>query len=62
MNDFEREIYILRCCRDWPVHMAEGLGMNGRCGICRQVPEYVHEKYNGPNQNRTDSDVELDAS
>jgi hypothetical protein len=57
MNEYERKVYILRCCRDWPVHMAEGLGMNGRCGACHQIPEYIHKEYRGPNGNSTENAV-----
>ena len=36
---------ILRCCRDWPCHLLEAVHFGGRCGICREVPKVVHEKY-----------------
>jgi hypothetical protein len=36
---------ILRCCRDWPCHLAEAVYRGGRCGICKKVPEIVIETY-----------------
>jgi hypothetical protein len=40
-----KEIIILRCCRDWPIHRDQTTGHPGRCGICRQVPYVVDEIY-----------------
>jgi hypothetical protein len=46
-RDGER-VFILRCCRDWPVHLVEGVHMNGRCGICGAVPVFVAEDFVRP--------------
>jgi hypothetical protein len=39
------KVYVLRCCRDWPVHFAEGLSRGGRCGLCGEVPDFVLEEF-----------------
>ena len=41
----DNDIIILRCCRDWPVHVDHAIGWNGKCGLCRQVPKIVWELY-----------------
>lgn len=38
------EIVILRCCRDWPIHVYATFNY-GKCGICKTKPEVVYEKY-----------------
>lgn len=38
-------VIILRCCRDWPCHFHWAYGTNGRCGICRQIPEVINKPY-----------------
>lgn len=41
----ENDIIILRCCRDWPVHVHSAYGNMGKCGICKKVPTLVAERY-----------------
>lgn len=41
-------IVILRCCRDWPCHLQMAYGTNGRCGLCRQVPDIINQPYVEP--------------
>lgn len=45
MNDYKDDIIILRCCRDWPIHRSAAYTTNGRCGICRKIPQVIHELY-----------------
>lgn len=51
-----KEIVILRCCRDWPVHRDHAAG-NGRCGMCRQVPHLVDEIYPEEKYAKNQSDL-----
>lgn len=40
------KIIILRCgCRDWPCHESHAYGYGGRCGLCKQIPDVIHEEY-----------------
>jgi hypothetical protein len=39
------KLFVLRCCRDWPVHFAEGFSRGGRCGVCGAVPKFVFEEF-----------------
>lgn len=39
-----KDIIILRCCRDWPVH-AYAIYDYGTCRLCGNRPEAVFEKY-----------------
>ena len=41
------EVIILRCCRDWPVHLSHAYG-TGTCGLCRERPTLVFEPYRKP--------------
>lgn len=45
MRSHEQKIYILRCCRDWPVHYAEGVAGRGSCGLCGLAPKFILEEY-----------------
>lgn len=41
----EQKLYILRCCRDWPVDLVTGTLNRGFCGLCNQEPQFVFEEY-----------------
>lgn len=45
MNINPNDVVILRCCRDWPVHVHSAYWKMGKCGICGEVPKVILELY-----------------
>ena len=45
MNINPTDVVILRCCRDWPVHVHSAYWKMGKCGTCGEVPKVILELY-----------------